>query len=570
MTSPPGRAFSSLLVITLLALAASPVSGAATFLPLEAAGGALVLTFDYGDASHVAAAGILEARGFRGTFYVISDFLHTGPWYASHLSADDLANLSATGHEIGSRTATNPDLTALDATALENELVRSKGRIQNITGKPVGHLAYPLGATNDVVIAETAKHYLTGRVVTTDPNEFLYPAEAFRVPALMMTQSTRLDGAKAYVDFAASHNTTLVLQFGRIVDSPGAYDWTPSDLAALVDHIASRGVAVKTMSAAFGQAAPIPPLAPTLTATASPTSVNLSWNAPGDGGSPILGYDVYRATGAGAAALLAQLDAATISYADATVVVGQNYAYQVAARSAAGNGSGSNVVELTIRPEGYVPGTIVLTFDDGYISHFDAAALLDAHGFKGTFFIPTRDLARKDPEKMTSAQVVSLAQGGHDIEAHTVNHVDLTTQPDKKLKDELVKAQTTLRKLTGQPINHLAYPLGAYDARVQTAAAQYYQSGRTMQTLLSGGPLAISNPYAVPAMGVQRLTTDLALAQSYVDYAMANDMTMILVFHRIENNADEWDWGPTEFAGLMDYIDSTNIPVKTYAQVMGG
>ncbi|MDQ1484437.1 MAG: hypothetical protein QOJ62_130, partial [Actinomycetota bacterium] len=49
----------------------------------------------------------------------------------------------------------------------------------------------------------------------------------------------------------------------------------------------------------FGQVAPTVPGAPVATASAGTSSVQVSWTAPADGGSPITGYNVYRATSPG-------------------------------------------------------------------------------------------------------------------------------------------------------------------------------------------------------------------------------------------------------------------------------
>ncbi|MHC1680277.1 MAG: right-handed parallel beta-helix repeat-containing protein [Methanomassiliicoccales archaeon] len=72
--------------------------------------------------------------------------------------------------------------------------------------------------------------------------------------------------------------------------------------------------------------------------------ITLSWNAPTDGGSAIMGYRLYRTPGTGTRVLLASLTGTT--YVDDAVLVGVNYTYMVTALNAFGEGAPSNVVVL--------------------------------------------------------------------------------------------------------------------------------------------------------------------------------------------------------------------------------
>jgi chitodextrinase len=98
-----------------------------------------------------------------------------------------------------------------------------------------------------------------------------------------------------------------------------------------------------------------PPSAPeSLAAAASDGAVNLTWQAPAsEGGSPILGYRVYRGTSSGAGVLVADVGA-TPAYSDTAVTNGVTYYYQVSARNSLGEGPRSNEVSAS-------PSTIALT-----------------------------------------------------------------------------------------------------------------------------------------------------------------------------------------------------------------
>ncbi len=87
------------------------------------------------------------------------------------------------------------------------------------------------------------------------------------------------------------------------------------------------------------------PGAPTgLSATTNgQTRIDLSWTAPGNGGSAITGYRLERKTGAGSYAVVSSSIAANAtSYADSSLSAGTAYTYRIRAVNGVGNGGWSN------------------------------------------------------------------------------------------------------------------------------------------------------------------------------------------------------------------------------------
>jgi parallel beta-helix repeat protein len=99
----------------------------------------------------------------------------------------------------------------------------------------------------------------------------------------------------------------------------------------------------------FGAGPATVPGAPVAVASADTSSVQLSWTAPADGGSPIIGYDVYRATtpGGEGASPVAQLGVVS-SYQDGAVTSGTTYYYQVTALNSVGEGARSAEVNASL------------------------------------------------------------------------------------------------------------------------------------------------------------------------------------------------------------------------------
>ena len=93
-----------------------------------------------------------------------------------------------------------------------------------------------------------------------------------------------------------------------------------------------------------GQRGTAPTAPRTLSASANgPGGVSLKWSAPtSDGGSPITGYRIYRATTAGGELYLVTVAGTATSYADKTATKGVRYYYWVAATNVLGVGAASN------------------------------------------------------------------------------------------------------------------------------------------------------------------------------------------------------------------------------------
>lgn len=110
----------------------------------------VVLTFDDGDLSgYTTAAPILEARGFRAEFFVVTDWVNR----AGFMAADQLRDLVRRGHGVHSHSRTHAVLSALDASQIDREVAGSKAALESMLGRPVWYFSIPGGAYDERVIA---------------------------------------------------------------------------------------------------------------------------------------------------------------------------------------------------------------------------------------------------------------------------------------------------------------------------------------------------------------------------------------------------------------------------------
>lgn len=144
-----------MLAALLLAVAAQP-DPSLTVVPWNGRKGAVSLTFDDGDASHLD-IGIpeLDRRGLKGTFYVITSRLRR---------PDEWKKAADAGHEIASHTATHRNGQDLKtAEEIEAEIDGAARALRERLGRPSYSFAYPYSVVAPAVKERVKRVHLLAR-----------------------------------------------------------------------------------------------------------------------------------------------------------------------------------------------------------------------------------------------------------------------------------------------------------------------------------------------------------------------------------------------------------------------
>ncbi len=145
--------------------------------------------------------------------------------------------------------------------------------------------------------------------------------------------------------------------------------------------------------------------------------------------------------------------------------------------------------------------SVVLTFDDGYASHFELVApLLVRYRFSGTFFI-SADLVGR-PGYMSWDQLRKLAFLGMEIGSHGLSHTPLTQLSPSELARELVTSKRRLEDELGLPVRALAAPGGCWNQAVAEAVTQAGYEAAWVSTIGTNGP--DTNPLALRRVVVRQ------------------------------------------------------------------
>lgn len=123
---------------------------------------------------------------------------------------------------------------------------------------------------------------------------------------------------------------------------------------------------------------------------------------------------------------------------------------------------------------------IVLSFDDGYVSHYELAAVeLAKRGMSGTFYIITGELS--DAYITSPKNLKAMYTSGMEIGSHTVTHIDARYTKNDEIYNEYKNSKETLENIIGREIKHFCYPMGGttYYAIKTLNELGYYTSVKT-------------------------------------------------------------------------------------------
>ncbi|HEY0191977.1 MAG TPA: polysaccharide deacetylase family protein [Kofleriaceae bacterium] len=149
---------------------------------------------------------------------------------------------------------------------------------------------------------------------------------------------------------------------------------------------------------------------------------------------------------------------------------------------------GMDFVTYAALGTGGAHGSLALSFDDNSVADWTAMRpLLAKYGAKVTFFV-TRYLVMTDDEHQ---QLHDLEADGHDVEFHTVAHLEAVTYVtahglDAYLADEILPGLAAMQA-DGYTITSFAYPFGQRDAELDAALTPYFEHIRAIESTCPRG-----------------------------------------------------------------------------------
>ena len=220
-------------------------------------------------------------------------------------------------------------------------------------------------------------------------------------------------------------------------------------------------------------------------------------------------------------------------------------------------------------------GAVSLTFDDGMYEQWRyAVPELDRYGMKGTFFLvqSPEKTPRKYDTMFRSEEWRAAALAGHEIGGHSITHMsveDMQKRPEEA-NYEIISCKSFIEQALNVRVTSYAYPYTYSNQEIVKATKQAYQQARGMtdcygenRYLKFGENRDIFN---LPSF--QTNDTNITLAESWFDQAVARQAWIVLMFHGIGPNNMLYDNIPTEkFAALLENLATKDIWVAPFGIV---
>lgn len=163
----------------------------------------------------------------------------------------------------------------------------------------------------------------------------------------------------------------------------------------------------------------------------------------------------------------------------------------------------SEIAACLRRERSLPPGTIGITFDDGYADTYAAVQELHDRGLSSTIYLTTSAIAA--PGRLSESQILELSGvDGVELGSHGIHHARLDELHGPELVHEVAGSKRRLAELLGYEPRSFAYPHGAHDSRAREAVIRAgYTSAAAVKDAVSH---LDDDPYAIARWTVNART----------------------------------------------------------------
>lgn len=209
------------------------------------------------------------------------------------------------------------------------------------------------------------------------------------------------------------------------------------------------------------------------------------------------------------------------------------------------------------RPQFYKRPMLIVTFDDGRPSDYEAAT--DQRGITGTSYVNTSVVDTDD--FLTWSEIKEMLKRGWDVQCHAHEHLYLTTLTEEALRQQFILSDEAFSfQGLAKPIHH-ANPYGDTNVAARAIISDY----RTTQRAGAGGVLTFDE------IDFQRITAMPADMQTVIHYnnilnavrsAFAENKILVIYLHRLEDTpTNPYRCVKEYFWGVMDYALDLGMPI---------
>ncbi|MEL6857219.1 MAG: polysaccharide deacetylase family protein [Pseudomonadota bacterium] len=202
---------------------------------------------DFPKSAAETAAPMIEARGWRATWYVAGCFMGTEEAnFGTMFDADDLAKLHQNGHDFGCHTFDHVDCRGAELAEIRAQCERSEAFLAEHGINEIKSFAFPFGSADLEAKRTMLRSDLALRGVNSGTNRGEADLGMLRACGLQ----DNCDGtgwAKAELDKLEDRDGWVIIFTHDVRSAPSAWGVTPDDYQDLLDHIERTGAEVVTV-----------------------------------------------------------------------------------------------------------------------------------------------------------------------------------------------------------------------------------------------------------------------------------------------------------------------------------
>lgn len=205
---------------------------------------------------------------------------------------------------------------------------------------------------------------------------------------------------------------------------------------------------------------------------------------------------------------------------------------------------------------------VSVSFDDFPKSarEFGAKAL-EKRGWRGTYYTAAGFSGTNTHHgtMMDAGDILALADAGHEIACHTLNHVDLC-RAGKNTATAQVEANATALSAIGckAHLSHFAFPFGEASPSVKMALSRRFKTLRGVQPGLNRTG---DDRLLLKAVGIDGGPAGIARCHAWVKMGCRDPGWLIFYAHDIQENPTDWGCTPAEFESVLDAVEKANARV---------
>jgi peptidoglycan/xylan/chitin deacetylase (PgdA/CDA1 family) len=205
-------------------------------------------------------------------------------------------------------------------------------------------------------------------------------------------------------------------------------------------------------------------------------------------------------------------------------------------------------------------------FDDGWKSQYDVAyKYMKSKDMRGSISIIASEVG--NTKYVNMANIYEMYNSKWDILNHTYSHKLLPSMTYDDQKKEIENSIFWFKeKKLDNNLNILIYPEGMYNYNTLKVVKDLYI--KSARSILDGyNTNIINNIYEIKVKDVKSFI-EVSTVIGWINYAINNNITLILLFHDITNNTtSDMTYRTEDFYQIIDYIYSNNdkINIITYS-----